>query len=97
VTTADIAAALAERGVEVERRRIMLEHPIKELGAFDITLHIHRGIDVTIPVTVVRPGEDPDALAPEFVAEGTLETDAHGAVEVQAADETTSRTEAVSE
>jgi large subunit ribosomal protein L9 len=97
VTTADIAAALAERGVEVERRRIMLEHPIKELGAFDITVHIHRGIDVTIPVTVVRPGEDPDALAPEFVAEGTLETDAHGAVEVQAADETTSRTEAVSE
>jgi large subunit ribosomal protein L9 len=74
VTAADIAAALADRGVEIERRRIALDHPIKEIGSFEVVVHVHRGIDVTIPVTVVRPGEDPDAVAPEFVAEGSLET-----------------------
>ena len=95
VTAADIATALADRGFEIERRKIMLEHPIKELGTFDVTVDIHRGIVVHIPVTVVRPGEDPDAVAPEFVAEGPLEADA--AVEVQADDTTSPRTEVVSE
>ena len=73
VTSADIGRELVERGFDIDRRRIMLESPIKELGAFDVTVHIHRGIDVVIPVRVVRPGEDPDAVAPEFVAEGVLE------------------------
>ena len=36
-------------------------------------VHVHRDIDVTLPVRVVRPGEDPTAAAPEFVAEGALE------------------------
>ena len=74
VTTAEIGRELAERGFDIDRRRIMLEHPIKALGQSDVVVHIHRGIDVTIPVRVVRPGEDPDAVAPEFVAEGVLET-----------------------
>jgi len=78
VTAADIAAALADRGFEIDRRRIMLEHPIKELGAVDVVINIHRGIDVVVPVRVVRPGEDPDALAPEY-EEGVLEAGAQAA------------------
>lgn len=74
VTSADIGRALTERGFDIDRRRIMLESAIKELGAANVVIHIHRGIDVTIPVRVVRPGEDPDAVAPEFVAEGVFET-----------------------
>ncbi len=73
VTVADISQGLTEKGFELDRRCILLEHPIKELGLLDVVVHIHREIDVNIPVRVVRPGEDPDALAPEFVAEGTLE------------------------
>lgn len=79
VTAADIAAALADRGFDIDRRRIMLEHPIKELGAVDVVINIHRGIDVVVPVRVVRPGEDPDALAPEY-EEGVLEAGAQAAV-----------------
>jgi len=45
----------------------------KELGSVEVVVHIHRDIDVTLPVRVVRPGEDPNAAAPEFVAEGALE------------------------
>ena len=74
VTAADVAAALADKGFEIEKRRIGLEHPIKELGSFDVTVNIHRGIEVVVPVRVVRPGEDPDAMAPQFEAEGALES-----------------------
>mgnify|MGYP001827209718 FL=1 len=73
VNLADISRELAERGFDLDRKRIGLENPIKELGAFEIVIHIHRDINVPIPVRVVRPGEDPDAVAPEFVAEGVLE------------------------
>ena len=75
VTVVEIGRELAERGFDIDRRRIMLESPIKALGNTDVVIHIHRGIDVTIPVRVVRPGEDPNAVAPEFVAEGVLETE----------------------
>jgi large subunit ribosomal protein L9 len=73
VNVADIARELAEKGFEIDRKRIRLEHAIKELGSFELVVHIHRDIDVTLPVRVVRPGEDPNAAAPEFVAEGALE------------------------
>ncbi|MGD9253789.1 MAG: 50S ribosomal protein L9 [Holophagae bacterium] len=73
VSVADIHRELQERGFDLDRKRILLSHPIKELGAFDVEVRIHRGISVTLPIRVVRPGEDPNAVAPEFVAEGRLE------------------------
>ena len=73
VSLADINNELAEKGFEIDRKRIRLEHAIKEIGAFEVVVHIHRDIDVTLPVRVVRPGEDPNAALPEFVAEGALE------------------------
>jgi large subunit ribosomal protein L9 len=73
VSVADIHRELQVRGFDLDRKRILLDHPIKELGAFDVAVQIHRDISVTLPVRVVRPGEDPDAIAPEFAAEGKLE------------------------
>ena len=73
VSIADIHRELQERGFDLDRKRILLEHPIKELGAYGVEIQIHREISVNLPVRVVRPGEDPDAIAPEFVAEGRLE------------------------
>jgi large subunit ribosomal protein L9 len=73
VSIADIHRELQDRGFDLDRKRILLDHPIKELGAFDVAVQIHRDISVTLPIRVVRPGEDPDAVAPEFVAEGRLE------------------------
>ncbi len=73
VNIADIHRELQDRGFDIDRKRILLEHPIKELGSYDVEVKIHREISVTLPVRVVRPGEDPDAIAPEFAAEGRLE------------------------
>jgi large subunit ribosomal protein L9 len=60
VSLADIANELSEKGFEIDRRRILLAHPIKELGNFEVELNIHRDIQVTLPVFVVRPGEEPN-------------------------------------
>ena len=95
VSVADIHRELQERGFDLDRRRILLEHPIKELGAVNLEIQIHREITVNIPVRVVRPGEDPDAIAPEFVAEGRLEVpDEELAAEAENAAEVVEETEA---
>lgn len=65
VNIADIGRELADRGFDIDRRRILLGHPIKELGSFEVDVQVHRDIKVTIPVHVVRPGEQPAAPEPE--------------------------------
>ena len=59
VSVADISKDLAEKGFDIDRRRVMLEHPIKELGNFEVEINVHRDIQVKVPVYVVRPGEEP--------------------------------------
>jgi large subunit ribosomal protein L9 len=57
VTAADIAGELADKGFEIDKKRVNLAEVIKELGAFEVEVQIHRDIKVTLPVYVVRPGE----------------------------------------
>ena len=57
VTTSDIAEALAAKGVEVDRRKINLQEPIKRLGAFDIPIRLQRDVTATVKVKVVPEGE----------------------------------------
>ncbi|MBU0508624.1 50S ribosomal protein L9 [bacterium] len=54
VTAADIAELIKERGVEVDRRRIQLDEPIKHLGEFSIPIKLHRDVTVMITVDVVK-------------------------------------------
>jgi len=53
VTAAMIADALAERGLEVDRRRIALAEPIKEVGEHAVVIKLHRDIQATVTVKVV--------------------------------------------
>jgi len=52
VTPSDIADALAERGIEVDRRRIELAEPIKRLGQHTVHVRLHRDVvsELTIDV-----------------------------------------------
>lgn len=52
VTAAMIADKLAERGLEVDRRKIALADPIKEVGEHPVVLKLHREIQATITVKV---------------------------------------------
>jgi large subunit ribosomal protein L9 len=63
VTAMDIAAALAELGQKVERRKIGLHEPIKEIGEFDVSIKLHRDVAPTIKVVVRKIGAEEPALA----------------------------------
>lgn len=53
ITTLMIAERLAERGLEVDRRRITLAEPIKDVGEHAVTVKLHREIEATITVKVI--------------------------------------------
>lgn len=54
VTSMDIAKVLDEEGVEVDKRDILLEDPIKKLGVYDIQIRVHPETTATIKVWVVK-------------------------------------------
>lgn len=54
VTTLDITRKLREQGHEVDRRQIMLDEPIKQIGVFTVDLKLHREVSVPIKVWVVK-------------------------------------------
>ena len=59
VTVAEIALKLGEAcGFEIDRRRIELEHPIRDLGIFDLSIRMMQDVHAGFQVAVVRDGED---------------------------------------
>jgi len=54
VGRADVAAFLAQHGVEVERRRIGLDEPIKSLGEFTVPVRLHADVTAQLKVSVTR-------------------------------------------
>lgn len=58
ITTADIAARLAtEVEFEVDRRRIQLDSPIRDLGVFTVEMRLMQDVSAQFEVAVVREGE----------------------------------------
>ncbi len=56
VTSADIAAAMAAKGFEIDRRKLNLREPIKKLGEYEIPLRLHADVTIPIKVKVVAEG-----------------------------------------
>ena len=54
VTSKDIAEGLEKQNFSVDRRKIQLEEPIKQLGEHKVTVRLHREVPVEITVQVVR-------------------------------------------
>lgn len=63
VTTKDIAEGLAAQGVTVDRRKIQLAHPIKELGTVAVPIKMPRDVMATVKVHVVKKQEAEEASA----------------------------------
>jgi large subunit ribosomal protein L9 len=57
VTAADIAACLAEKGFDVEKRRIHLDEPLKQLGEFTVPIKLHHEVTAQVKVKVVKRAE----------------------------------------
>lgn len=65
VTSKDLSILLRQAGLEVDRRRIRLDAPIKRLGIFEVPLQIHADVDTKIKVFVDRAGGTKDGAAGE--------------------------------
>ncbi len=65
VTSKDIAEQLAAQGMTVDRRKIQLPQPLKELGTFPVPVKLHRDVVTKIQVTLVKQaGEEVGTEAP---------------------------------
>ena len=54
VTSNDVHAALVEKGIEVTRKQVVLEHPIKALGEYEVGVKLHLDVKGTVKVKVVQ-------------------------------------------
>ena len=72
VTSADISEALKREGIDVDRRKIVMEHPIHELGVYDVDVKLHPEVVTKVKIWVVGPdGEGAPAAKPAPAAEKT--------------------------
>ena len=54
VTSMDIAEKLKSEGIEIDRKKISLEEPIKRLGTYSVSIHLHPEINAQISLQVVE-------------------------------------------
>jgi large subunit ribosomal protein L9 len=57
VTSKDIAELLEKQGYTIDRRKVVLDEPIKTLGEFKVPLRLHRDVTAEITVHVVKEEE----------------------------------------
>ena len=82
VTSTIIGDAIAEQGLEVDRRRILMDAPIRTLGEHPVRVRLHADVTAVVPVQVVsdhQPEVTEEELAAaeaEAVAEAVAEAEA---------------------
>jgi large subunit ribosomal protein L9 len=54
ITASDIQRRLEEQGIHVDKRRVDLPEPIRELGEFRVAIKLHPDVRPEIVVTVVK-------------------------------------------
>jgi large subunit ribosomal protein L9 len=58
VTAKDIAEEIAKKGIDVDKRKIVLDEPIKRLGLYDIPVKIHQDVAATVKLEVKKAGSE---------------------------------------
>jgi len=57
VTAKDIAEALAQKNFTIDRRKVLLEEPIKQLGEFKVPVRLHKDVTAEVTIQVVKEEE----------------------------------------
>jgi large subunit ribosomal protein L9 len=65
VTAKDVVVLLAREGLEVDRRRIRLDLPIKRLGVFEIPIAVHPDVPTLVRLFVDQEGGSKDGARRE--------------------------------
>jgi len=90
VTNMDIADALKEKGLTIDRKDIHLPEPIKSLGEFDVEIKLHHEVTPVVKITVLpEDGEIPEGAmeaeaGPEAIEEETPAAESPEAEPVEA-------------
>ena len=63
VSSRDVSEAVTDAGSTIDRRQVLLEKPIKELGLHEIGLRLHPEVDIGITVNVARSVDEAEAQA----------------------------------
>jgi large subunit ribosomal protein L9 len=61
VTSGDIVDFLKAKGVEIDRRKLILPEPIKAIGDHEVPLKLHREVTIPLKVHVVKEGTSSQA------------------------------------
>lgn len=56
VTSADIGEFLESKGIEIDKRRVLLEEPVKHLGEHEIKVRLHPEVQATLKLLVTKEG-----------------------------------------
>jgi large subunit ribosomal protein L9 len=54
VTSSDVAEALAQKGFDLDRRKIQLHEPLKTLGEFTVPIKLHRDVTTHLKVVIEK-------------------------------------------
>ena len=67
VTSRDIASEIEKLGYTIDRHKIVITKPIRTVGEHEVTVHLHRDIDIPLKVKVLaegrEEGEEPSEVA----------------------------------
>ncbi|MHA6262200.1 50S ribosomal protein L9 [Arenibacterium sp. CAU 1754] len=63
VTTRDASDAATEAGFSLDRKQVVIERPIKELGLHDVNVTLHPEVQVTMVLNVARSPEEAELQA----------------------------------
>ena len=95
VTARDVAAKLAEQGIEIDRHRIELKTPLRSVGDYEVPVHIYKDLSSTVKVEVRAEGREDEPvdvakeLAPEFDFAPAPKEDAEAATGTEEAEAAT--------
>ena len=56
VTSGDVAEFLKAKGIEIDKRKVMLEEPVKKLGEHDVRIRLHPEVTASLKLLVSKEG-----------------------------------------
>jgi large subunit ribosomal protein L9 len=54
VTNKDIAEALSKAGIEIDKRKIQLDSPLKEVGSFSVPIQVYHDVKAHLKLTLIK-------------------------------------------
>jgi large subunit ribosomal protein L9 len=56
VTSGDVAEFLKAKGIEIDKRRVLLDEPVKHLGEHEVKIRLHPEVQASLRLLVTKEG-----------------------------------------